>query len=298
MNKMKIACAQYPITQFSEFEDWIQHTTEWVEEAVAMQAEILCFPEYGSMELTSLLKEQQDPSQQVVEMQTLVKPFIKTFSDLASDNEVVIIAPSIPVLEDKEYVNRTYVFDTKGNTFHQDKLFMTRFEAEDWNIRSGKKEVHVFSYKELTFGIQICYDNEFPVGAHLLCKNGAQLIVSPSCTETLRGATRVHLGCRARAMENQCYVAVTQTIGLAPWSPAVDINYGYSAFYSTPDTGQPELGIYGEGEHNVEGWEIYTLDLIGLAATRKDPAVFNFKDQSLIKIDHQEHITVLTHQLA
>lgn len=294
MSTLKVASAQYPITQFESLEDWIQHTTEWVEEAVAMQAEILCFPEYGSMELSSLVENQSDPSKQVEQMQALHKDFLSTFTELAMDNEVVIIAPSFPVKDGNKYVNRVYVIDTKGNVSYQDKLFMTRFENEEWNISAGDMHLTNFQYKGTTFGIQICYDSEFAVGTHLLAKNGMEILFAPSCTETLRGATRVHVGCRARAMENQCYAIVSQTIGLSEWSPAVDINYGFAAHYATPDKGQPEEGIYSMGEHNEEGWEIYDLDLTALRLTRKDPSVFNYKDQSLLVMNHIEDMKVRT----
>ncbi len=292
MSILKVAAAQYPITQFESLEDWVQHTTEWVEEAVALQAEILCFPEYGSMELSSLVENQNDPSTQVVQMQVLHKDFLATYTELATDNEVVIITPSFPVKEGNKYVNRAYVIDTKGNVHHQDKLFMTRFEDEEWNISSGEKILTNFSYKDTTFGIQICYDSEFAIGAQLLAKEGMEILFAPSCTETIRGATRVHVGCRARAMENQCYAIVSQTIGLSEWSPAVDINYGYAAHYSTPDNGQPEEGIYAIGTANEEGWKIFDLDLSTLRQTRKSPSVYNYKDQQLLTINHIEGMTV------
>lgn len=294
MSTLKVAAAQYPITHFESFEDWVQHTTDWVEEAVAMQAEILCFPEYGSMELSSLVENQDNPSTQVVQMQAFHKEFLATYTELAMDNEVVIITPSFPVQVGNNFVNRAYVIDTKGNISYQDKLFMTRFENEEWNISSGEMVLTNFSYRGTTFGIQICYDSEFPLGSHLLAQQGMEILFAPSCTETLRGATRVHIGCRARAMENQCYAIVSQTIGNSEWSPAVDINYGFAAHYATPDKGQPEEGVYGMGEHNEESWEIYELDLTALRQTRKDPSVFNFKDQKLMNLTHIDEIRVQT----
>ena len=69
-------------------------------------------------------------------------------------------------------------------------------------------------------GIAICYDIEFPLIAHAMARAGAELILAPSCTDTIAGANRVHVGARARALENQVYVAVAPTVGQAPWSPA------------------------------------------------------------------------------
>ncbi len=132
------------------------------------------------------------------------------------------------------------------------------------------------------FGIQICYDVEFPIGAQLLGAAGAQLILAPSCTETVRGAARVHVGARARALENQCYTAVAQTVGEARWSPAVDINYGYAAVYAPPDLGLPPTGIVAQHSPQTPGWLVQDLDLQALQTVRKDGQVLNFRDQQRI----------------
>ena len=102
--------------------------------------------------------------------------------------------------------------------------------------------------------------------------------MAPSCTETIRGATRVHIGARARALENQIYTVVSQTVGNAAWSPAVDINYGFAAFYSTPDMDLPEEGIISSMTPQKEGWLTQSLDLLKIENVRKEGQVFNFND--------------------
>ena len=58
---------------------------------------------------------------------------------------------------------------------------------------------------------------------------GAWLILVPSCTDTVAGYERVRLAAAARAMENQCFVAMAPTVGAAPWSGALDVNRGAGA---------------------------------------------------------------------
>ena len=108
--------------------------------------------------------------------------------------------------------------------------------------------------------------------------------MAPSCTETIRGATRVHVGARARAMEQQMYVAVSQTVNNALWSPAVDINYGYAAIYATPDQGLPEEGIVRLMSPQAEGWLVETLDMSLLETVRQEGQVFNYKDSTRLKM--------------
>ncbi|HAO47849.1 MAG TPA: nitrilase, partial [Runella sp.] len=148
----------------------------------------------------------------------------------------------------------------------------------EWGIQSAPKVLTLFEGDWGSFGVQICYDVEFGIGAQSLCSAGASLILAPSCTETIRGATRVHVGARARALENQAYVVVSQTVGLAEWSPAVDINYGYTAMYCPPDKNLPEEGIVAQTLPQQAGWLVETLDFSLIEAVRTDGQVFNYQD--------------------
>ncbi|REA62306.1 nitrilase [Dyadobacter luteus] len=282
--KVKIAAAQYPITAQTSFEVWATHTEQWVSNASKNGSQLLIFPEYGAMELVSIFSKeiQSDIKWQVNELNAVKDKFCEVFANLAHQYKTTIIAPSIPVIDNGRKVNRAHVFSAKGLTGYQDKFFMTRFENEEWGIESGEKNLTLFEADWGNFGIQICYDVEFGIGSQLLSAAGATVIAVPSCTETIRGATRVHIGARARALENQIYTAVAQTVGNAAWSPAVDINYGFAAFYSTPDKDLPEEGIISTMMPQLEGWHTTELDLDKLDEVRNNGQVFNFKDQQNI----------------
>lgn len=278
--KVNIAAAQYPISSFTSFNEWVNHINSWLEKAIEQGVQIVVFPEYGSMELVSIFDAeiQKDLKGQIVKLNELLGDFKATFIEAAKKYNLIVIAPSFPVRIDDIFVNRTYVFSPSGQQGYQDKWFMTRFEDEIWGISSGEKVLTVFESEFGKFGIQICYDCEFPIGSALLARNGAEMIFMPSCTETIRGASRVHIGARARAMENQCYTIVSQTVGEALWSPAVDINYGFGAIYSTPDKGLPEEGILAMTEPQYEGWLVETIDLQKSRRVRSKGQVLNYKD--------------------
>jgi predicted amidohydrolase len=188
----------------------------------------------------------------------------------------VIVAPSFPVVLGNKTVNRCFVFTEHGSSY-QDKHFMTRFEDESWGISTSDGAIRVFETRFGKFGVQICFDIEFPIGGHLLAAAGAEFILVPSCTETLKGATRVHIGARARAMEQQIYTGISQTVGDALWSPVVDINYGYTAFYSSPDGDFDAEGIVAKDLPQQQGWLIRTLDLSLNQAIRENGQVLNYK---------------------
>ncbi len=283
---IKLAAAQYPLTFFSDWKAYCEHLERWVKEAVDQNADILLFPEYASMEIVSLFPEKTrgDLQLQIREMQNLLPQFRALFENLAASYDCCIIAPAFPVFIAGKYVNRTYVFDPSGEAGFQDKWFMTRFENEKWGISEPERKIRVFEFRELQFAIQTCYDIEFAVGSNQACLAGAQVIFVPSCTEGIRGANRVHIGARARAMENQCYTLVSQTIKDAEWSPAVDINYGFTAFYASPDHGFPEDGILARNEAQKAGWLVVEADLSLLQHVRNEGQVLNFKDHAQVRM--------------
>ena len=62
-------------------------------------------------------------------------------------------------------------------------------------------------------GLMICYDNEFPEVSRVLAQSGAQIILSPTAN-MLPNAARQALQIRARAMDNQCFVACINRSGI------------------------------------------------------------------------------------
>ena len=285
---MKVALAQYPISRFARFAQWQAHVADWVALATQPAAgaapagngtTLLCFPEYGGMELTSLLPEplQTDLRRQITALEKFHSRFVSTWAALAKKHGVFIQAPSLPVAVEGKIHNRAYLFAPSGKHDFQDKRQMTRFEREEWDIAGGDT-LKIFDIGESRIGIAICYDIEFPLIAHAMAKAGADLILAPSCTDTMAGANRVHVGARARALENQIYVAVAPTVGDAAWSPAVDVNIGWAALYATPDRGFPDDGILASGHLNKPGWVMADLDFDRLKAAREQAQVFTVKD--------------------
>lgn len=277
---MRIAAANYPVKYHESLSGWKAYVDEWLHELAGKGIDIAVFPEYGSVELVSLLGRelQQDAHAQIRAMERFREAFLELYRELACRHGMIVIAPSYPVEIGEKIINRAYVFGPSGLAGYQDKLFMTPFESREWGVSAGEPELTLFHAAKGSFGIQICYDSEFGIGAHELAKAGAGVILVPSCTETVRGATRVHVGARARALENQCYTMVSQTVGEALWTPAVDYNYGYCGAYSTPDTGFPELGILQTGTHQQPGWMIQDFDLGLLEKVREEGGVLNFRD--------------------
>jgi predicted amidohydrolase len=175
------------------------------------------------------------------------------------------------------YRNRSYLFHPDGRSEFQEKLQMTRFENEQWLIQAGDT-LRVFDTELGRIGIDVCYDSEFPLIARRQVEMGADLILVPSCTDTLAGYWRVRIGSQARALENQCFVVQSSTVGEAPWSPAVDVNVGAAAIYAPVDRGFPDDGVLATGELNAAQWVYADVNLAAIAEVRRSGQVFNYRD--------------------
>jgi len=280
MKKIKVAVSQYDIGFFTQWSDYADKLTLWVKTAADNQAKLLLFPEYGSMELPSLLGRivYQDLHGQLDAMQSLYPQWLALHSELARRFDLMILAASFPVQQpDGSFRNRANLFGPDGLIGFQDKLIMTRFENEEWRVAAGR-EIRVIESDIGKLGINICYDSEFPLIARQQVEAGANLILVPSCTDTDAGFHRVRIGCQARALENQCYVLQSPTFGPADWSEAVDINTGRASIYTPVDYGFPDNGILVEGSPDRAEWVFAELDLESIARVRAEGQVFNYRD--------------------
>lgn len=276
----RLAACQYPVTFLADLPSYRRKIESRVREAAAAGARLLLFPEYAALELASLLapRERQDLPRQLDALQNILPDFLTLFSAMAKDHRVFILAPSFPVrMAGGQFRNRAHLATPGGQLAFQDKLTMTRFEAERLGISPGQ-EMKVFVTELGRIGVNICYDVEFPPFAKAQTEAGADLILAPSCTDQHSGHSRVWIGARARALENQCIVAVSPTVGEAPWLAAIDRNVGAAGIFVPPDHGFSEDGMLACGQLNVPGWVYADIDRHALERLRQNPEVFIRRD--------------------
>jgi predicted amidohydrolase len=277
--RFKLAAAQYPIDWLEGWQAYEAKVRGWVEQAVAEGARLLVFPEYGAMELASLFPAPVpgDLAGSLEAVASLEPEVVGLHENLARRHGVYILGASLPVRAGAgRYHNRAWLYGPDGTKGCQDKVVMTRFEREEWGV-SGSPELKLFDTALGRIGVCICYDVEFPLLARAQAEAGAELILAPSCTETLRGYWRVRIGAQARALENQCLAVHSPTVGDAPWSPAVDANRGAAAVYGPPDIGFPDDGVLALGELDRPSWVFAEIDLDRVAEVREQGAVLNHR---------------------
>ena len=280
---MNLAAAAYPLDFLPDWAAYEAKLSAWVADAAGQGADLLVFPEYASLELATLggAAVAADLEAALHEVMAHAPRVHDLHCRLAARHGVYILGASGPAMADyaQRPVNRAVLYGPNGIIGHQDKQIMTRFEREVWDIAPGQGLV-VFDTPLAPLGVITCYDSEFPLLARALVEGGADILLAPSCTETLAGYSRVKVGAMARALENQCVVVHAPIVGPAPWCPAVDMNTGAAAIYGPPDRGFPETGILAQTAMNVPGWAMASVTRAQIAQVRAEGAVFNHKHWS------------------
>ncbi len=211
----KIATAQYDISFLENWQQYQEKAERWVAEAVRAGCEDSAFSRVCQHGIGLVIRRgglfivKQTAGSHAV----AADDYLDLFRILAKKYQCIIQPGTFPVKTDSgAYRNRAYLFMPDGQVDYQDKLMMTRFENEQWLIQKGE-ELKCFDTEYGKIAINICYDSEFPILARKQVEAGANLILVPSCTDTLAGYHRVKIGCQARALENQCYVVQSTLVG-------------------------------------------------------------------------------------
>ncbi|MBB6366436.1 putative amidohydrolase [Xanthomonas sacchari] len=276
---MKVAVAKYPIGAPADFAAFADKQAALLGEAAQAGAQLAVLPEYLSLELAATFGAEVSARlpASLAAIQALHAPYMRLFADLARRLRLHVVAGSFLLDHGQgRYRNRAYWFTPDGGHGWQDKLQLTGFEKATGLIDGGEA-LKVFAAEGVRAGVAVCYDSEFPLPVRAQYEAGARLLVVPSCTDTEAGATRVRVGCLARALENRIFVAQSVTAGVAEWSPALDVNTGEATLYAPMDAGFPADGIVAQ-TRGEQVWAIAELDFAAFEASRATAQVANDRD--------------------
>jgi predicted amidohydrolase len=266
---MKVAAAAYPLDdRIESWDAWEAKLSTWM---AATDADLLVFPEYGAMELALLAGKDtaRDPRRAVAAVARLAPQADEIVAGLARRFARHVLAGSGPVSTPQGLVNRARLFAPSGATAYQDKQILTPWEREWLGMIPGQP-LRAIETALGTLGILVCYDSEFPLLGRALVDAGAEVLLVPACTDGLAGHTRVAIGARARALENQCFAVHAPTVGTADWCPVIDENHGAAAIYGPPDPITGATGILAEGAFDAPGWITAELDLAAAERARAE----------------------------
>jgi predicted amidohydrolase len=281
MERIRVGALQYFIRPVEKFDQFRAQVDALVETAADYKCHLLVFPEYFTTQLLTLQNVRRPIHEQVRDLARQLPNFLDLMSSLARQHRLYIAAGTIPVMDDGSdtIYNDCYFFNPSGEYGVQGKLHMTRFEREEWKV-SARKKLKIFETEFGRIAITVCYDVEFPELARAAAREGAHILLVPSCTDERQGFLRVRYCAQARAIENQMYVIQAHTVGSIPMVPAVSLNYGQASILTPSDFPFSRDGILAEGTPNQEVIVIGELNLETILASRTSGTVIPLYDSS------------------
>ncbi|AWK03492.1 carbon-nitrogen hydrolase [Flavobacterium crocinum] len=205
-------------------------------------------------------------------------PIRKRFQEFAISYNINIITGSMPYLEGGNLYNVGFLCKRDGTSEMYTKIHITPNEVIHWGMKGGSN-FKTFDTDCGKIGILICYDVEFPELPRLLADEGMDILFVPFLTDTQNGYTRVKHCSQARAIENECYVAIAGCVGNLPKVNNMDIQYAQSSVFTPSDFAFPSNGIKAEATPNTEMTLIVDVDLNLLKELHEHGSVKTLKDR-------------------
>ncbi|MFT7164592.1 MAG: putative amidohydrolase, partial [Flavobacterium sp.] len=200
------------------------------------------------------------------------------FQEFAISYNINIITGSMPFIENEHVYNVGFLCKRDGTNEMYRKIHITPNEIFHWGITGGDA-IQTFDTDCGKIGIVICYDVEFPELSRLMADEGMNILFVPFLTDTQNGYTRVRHCAQARAIENECYVAIAGCVGNLPKVNNMDIQYAQAAVFTPSDFAFPSNGIKAEATPNTEMTLIVDVDINLLRELHEHGSVNVMKDR-------------------
>lgn len=272
--KLRLAALAWPVGRAEGFAATLDR---WADAAREAGADLLLLPEYAPCE-DAFAGAGGDAAAERDAAAAAAPSLIAAMEAAAGRHRLWIVGGTVLLRRPGGgIVNACPLIAPSGLVGMQEKHCRTRFEREAWELAPGRLP-SVFDTPWGVIGIAICYDAEFPPLVRAQVEAGAWAILVPACTDSAHGAARVTLSARARAIENQCVVAVAPTVGEMAGCETLDVNHGTAGIYSPADHGFVASGIVAEAAANAPGLVVATLDPGAIARVRREGAVTNHAD--------------------
>jgi len=274
---VRVGSVQWQMRTVKSVDELTQHIEFFVDALAGYKCDFALFPEFFNIALMGLMP-QATPADAIRELALYTAPVCDAMRKLALSYNINIVAGSMPVYENSELYNVSFLMRRDGSMGSQYKLHPTPDERAYWGVRGGDR-LKAFDTDAGRIGILVCYDCEFPEPARILADQGMQILMVPFWTDTKNGYQRVRLCAQARAIENECYVAITGSCGNLPKVENADIQYSQSAVFTPSDFAFPHDGVAAESTPNTEMTLIVDLDLNKLKLLHERGAVRNLLDR-------------------
>lgn len=274
---VRIGLIQWQMRPYEQLEDLLQQAEYFVDAVAGYRSDFALFPEFFNAPLMAK-NNHLSGSEAIRELAKYTERIVQRISELSISYNINIIAGSMPEMRDGILYNVGYLCKRDGTTERYEKLHVTPDEAKVWGMQGGT-QLKVFDTDCGKIGILICYDSEFPELSRLLADEGMDILFVPFLTDTQNGYSRVRNCAQARAIENECYVAIAGSVGNLPNVHNMDIQFAQSMVFTPCDFAFPTNGIKAEATPNTEMTLIADVDIDLLRELHRFGSVRNLHDR-------------------
>jgi len=274
---IRLGLVQWQMRQLNNLEALFEQCEFFVDVVSGYGSDFALFPELFAAPLMADYNHLSE-ADAIRELAKHSEPIRKRFQELAISYNINIITGSMPYLEKGTLYNVGFLCKRDGTSEMYAKIHVTPNEVQHWGMTGGSK-IRTFDTDCGKIGIMICYDVEFPELSRLMADEGMNILFVPFLTDTQNAYTRVKHCAQARAIENECYVAIAGCVGNLPKVNNMDIQYAQSAVFTPSDFAFPSNGIKAEATPNTEMTLIVDVDLDLLKELHEHGSVRILKDR-------------------
>jgi predicted amidohydrolase/GNAT superfamily N-acetyltransferase len=274
---VRLGLIQWQMRPYKNLEEVMQQVEYFVDAVSGYRCDFALFPEFFNAPLMAENNHLTEP-EAIRKLADYTDVIVQKFSELAISYNINIISGSMPEIVDDQLFNAGYLCKRDGNIERYEKLHVTPDEAKVWGMQGGS-QLKAFDTDCGKIGILICYDSEFPELSRLLADEGMDILFVPFLTDTQNGYSRVRSCAQARAIENECFVAIAGSVGNLPNVHNMDIQFAQSMVFTPCDFSFPTNGIKAEATPNTEMILIADVDIDMLRELNQFGSVRNLKDR-------------------
>ena len=274
---IRLGLVQWQMRPLNNLDEFFNQAEFFIDAVSGYESDFALFPE---LFIAPLMADYNHLSEAdaIRELAKYAEPIKKKFQEFAISYNINIITGSMPYLEDGILYNAGFLCKRDGTNEVYKKIHITPNEVFHWGITGGST-IQTFDTDCGKIGIVICYDIEFPELSRLMADDGMDILFVPFLTDTQNGYTRVKCCAQARAIENECYVAIAGCVGNLPKVNNMDIQYAQSAVFTPSDFAFPSNGIKAEATPNTEMTLIVDVDIDLLKELHEHGSVKILKDR-------------------
>lgn len=276
---VRIGLVQWQMRPYDTTDDFLKNVDYFTDAVSDYESDFILFPELFNAPLMGRFND-MDSRHAIKELAQFTKPIIEEMSKMAMSYNVNIIAGSMPEIREGKVYNVSYVLQRNGKIDSICKIHITPSEEYEWHIEGGN-EIKVIETDAGKIGVQICYDVEFPEMTRKLAQEGMQILFVPFLTDTQNAYNRVRFCAQARAIENECFVAIAGNVGNLPKVTNMDLQFAQSAVLTPSDFAFPVNGVKAEATPNTEMIVVSDVDLSLLTELHNYGSVQTLKDRRM-----------------